>query len=215
MQPSRIPVASNSPLPSPGKPRAIPSANLSNLSALSESSTGAWERGRQSGNARSPPASVSPLHKMSELSISGNGGASSASSTGSTGSGGRRASQFSHRTGLGSPETSYHVREGYGFRPASGHSTPTGSSQPGPSPFIPYFPAAEPARRHSTEEDDEDHRPDGRGVDALREEVKEELRRHGLNDGAALLPNSEGRGIADEEGLGWPGQWAVVPCRRH
>jgi GTP cyclohydrolase I len=48
------------------------------------------------------------------------------------------------------------------------------------------------------EEDEADHRPDGRSMAELREEVRGELDKHGLG------LDSNG-GIADEEGLGWPG----------
>jgi hypothetical protein len=50
-------------------------------------------------------------------------------------------------------------------------------------------------------EDETDHRPDGRNMDQLRTEVRDELVKHGMGF------DMNGAGIADEEGLGWPGEY--------
>ena len=108
-------------------------------------------------------------------------------------------------------------REGYGFRPKSGQTTPTGSSNgPAFSPFV-------TVSGGRGDDDDMDHRPDGMSMDDLREDIRGELARIGLdhegeeshgegNDMALSLvsASSNGHGIADEEGLGWPGQ---LPAR--
>lgn len=150
------------------------------------------------GNARSPPTHPSILSEDFKPSKSARGPSGlsttqplSAPST----------SKLAQKDG-GSPAPSHieispnaiyprHQREGYGFRPTSGSSTPTGSSASGLSPFVTVG--------SSREEDDTDHRPDGRSMESLREEVRGELVKHGG------LAEQNGHGIADEEGLGWPG----------
>jgi hypothetical protein len=57
-------------------------------------------------------------------------------------------------------------------------------------------------------EDETDHRPDGRNMDQLRTEVRDELVKHGMG------LDMNGAGIADEEGLGWPGEY-IPPIPPH
>lgn len=108
-------------------------------------------------------------------------------------------------------------REGYGFRPASGQTTPTLNQ--GSSSAEQFGSASTNARGRSRalreggddeEEkegrDDYDHMPDGQSMDALREGIKGELIKSGIV--------GQGKGIADEEGLGWPGK-SISADRSH
>lgn len=121
-------------------------------------------------------------------------------------------------------------REGYGFRPRSGQSTPSGVEHD--SPTMLSFANASQSSHHTaaaaagvgsgsasgagvgfTRDDDEvDHIPDRRTVEQLREGVRDELVRHenGHGQGPGDLGQGgmivQGRGIADAEGLGWPGE---------
>ncbi|WWC69259.1 GTP cyclohydrolase I [Kwoniella pini CBS 10737] len=195
--------------------RPIPIANLNNLSLLSESSTGSWERGRMHGNARSPPNST-------KLQLEGTTGTSSSSSGGEN-------KPWPSDKGLSKPDPSTgrvkfkpqpdiplytrQAREGYGFRPTSGSTTPTTtSSSINNNNNLNYpFPVIQrPKSNYNDQNDDDgdDHRPDGRSLEELRGEVREELSKNGLLIQAARdVVNDvgvEGGGIADEEGLGWP-----------
>ena len=214
--------------PSPTNPRSglpIPTAsrssgpNLRALSHLSESSTGSWERGHISNNARSPPSHPAVLSEA--------GPSSTQSSPAKP-----RSTRPSEKSGLpiasmslgskppnglsshASPFYPRQPREGYGFRPPSGQSTPTGTASS--STFSPFLPVSAGNVRY--DDDDMDHMPDGRGMDNLREEVRSELVRNGLvesedgetESGVVVQRGTEGLsnhgGIADEEGLGWAGQ---------
>lgn len=113
-------------------------------------------------------------------------------------------------------------REGYGFRPTSGQTTPSASatasaSASGSSSQLAvqfgFGSASTNARARSRalreagedEEDgrdDYDHMPDGQSMDALREGIKGELVKAGIV--------GSGQGIADEEGLGWPGKPSLI-----
>ncbi|RSH93940.1 hypothetical protein EHS25_006592 [Saitozyma podzolica] len=201
--------------------------NLSNLSLLSESSTGSWERGRMHGNARSPPTHPSVLSEgkpragPSSLSQSveaaGAAGAAGADAGGSlltpppSTTGSNTASRpdkidlgLAHASHAHPPFHPRQQREGYGFRPASGTTTPTGAATSAASAAgtFPSFPnvALRPRSVSTNEnnEDETDHLPDGRNMDQLRTEVRDELVKHGMGF------DMNGAGIADEEGLGWP-----------
>ncbi|WVR05390.1 hypothetical protein IAU60_002404 [Kwoniella sp. DSM 27419] len=210
--------------------RQIPQANMNNLDLLSESSTGSWERGRMGSNARSPPARASLLAQgmppapsdvksASTTDASGNTGASPSASSAQ-----QQPRPWPADKGLSKPNPATgrvafppgpaytrQAREGYGFRPASGSTTPTGVSgpthgQPASSGLTYPFPAASGSSRRYEDEDDDDHRPDGQTMEQLRTEVREELEKNGLVEAARGVVESEGdmRGIADAEGLGWP-----------
>jgi GTP cyclohydrolase I len=104
-------------------------------------------------------------------------------------------------------------REGYGFRPKSGQTTPA-ETEPSQGPFSPVLKPAKTASRARGEEDDEEdedddlkygyHQPDRISVGDLRQGVKDELNRQGQAESSNLV--IQGPGIADAEGLGWPGQ---------
>lgn len=154
--------------------KGVPIPHLSGLNQLSDSSTGSWERGRTSGNARSPTNTsvLDAQSKLSGMSLSEKpAGPSSISST--------QSNQSSSRPSVLHPRKPL---EGYGFRPASGASTPTGGLRSPPSGVPPV--------------DDE----------VVEAEFNEEVRR-ALQEpdqvAPAESPIPEG-GIADEEGLGWP-----------
>lgn len=101
-------------------------------------------------------------------------------------------------------------REGYGFRPRSGHSTPLEESGQGPfSPLLKPVTQASRARRDEEEEADDDekygyHQPDRISVGELRQGVREGLQRseEGEGEGSMVVKTA---GIADADGLGWPG----------
>ncbi|ORX33740.1 hypothetical protein BD324DRAFT_683933 [Kockovaella imperatae] len=205
--------------------------NLQALSNLSESSTGSWERGHISSNARSPPRHSMLLvdHPPENRDGAADSSASSPSSRvegppfngeSSTRQPNLSLSNLSldsrARSGPASgpsaqsPLYPRQPRDGYGFRPPSGASTPTGTGSS--SNFSPFVPVSVTSIRY--DDDDMDHMPDGRGIDSLREEVKTELVRNGLVDeqeagtsGPLVQRGTEGlsgrSGIADEEGLGW------------
>ena len=198
-----MPQSARSGLPiNTSSPRPINGPNLHALSTLSESSTGHWERGSVSNNARSPPTRQSilidavstdkkPTHHSPDTSSPPLAGTS------------RPSSSLAH------PASPFHprqAREGYGFRPPSGQSTPTGSaSATGFSPFVSVSASS------YVNEEETDHRPDGRSMDSLREEVRGELVKNGLTevDTVEIQRGTEGlsvhSGIADEQGLGWAG----------
>lgn len=178
----------------------------SKLDHLSESSTGDWERGRTTSNARSPtqpsvldahmagltldhktprattaPQSSAPpaSHPAAPSSIASVASAASGGSGGSTS--GRSSNLFPRQP-----------REGYGFRPASGASTPV----------VLRSPPTEPQYSDETEIQQGD-------VDELDSQFNADVKRAlqqpaSLAVGAnALIPEG---GIADAEGLGWPGK---------
>lgn len=221
---------------SPQSPRSIPTANLNNLSLLSESSTGSWERGRMAGNARSPPtnsiladslaAGVAPVAAGVNV-VEGGNDLSPSSGAKSLRSGGaypqpqrpwpadKGLSRPNPATGRVSfpsvPQYARQAREGYGFRPRSGQTTPT----TGAEASLTYpFPSTSSSRvpRPKEDDDDLDHRPDGKSMDELRDEVREELDKQGLVQAAkgVVEPHMGISGIADEEGLGWPGKYPSV-----
>ncbi|WWD16121.1 GTP cyclohydrolase I [Kwoniella shandongensis] len=220
--------------------RPIPTANLSNLSLLSQSSTGSWERGRMHGNARSPPAVQTSLLSEGKLPIYHEGEQQQLQqqSSSDAGAGAPRPWPADQSLSKPNPATGRQTfqpqpqpqapsapshprtpREGYGFRPSSGQSTPNSSSVLGgglayPFPngssagFVPAIASASgPSRRithNDRDDDDGDHRPDGRTMESLRAEVREELDRNGLIEAARGVVEAGNGGIADEEGLGWP-----------
>lgn len=228
--PSRIPQATNS-------PRPIPTPQLNNLSLLSESSTGSWERGRMHGNARSPPT------HPSLLADSLASGAGPQPATQKAWPANRGLSSPNPATGrqnfplAQAPNYQRQAREGYGFRPTSGQTTPThtgqgaaqfpftavnpasgGSHSNGASPQQPRSSSAAPApapvasssrtrRTAERDDDDMDHMPDGQTVEELRKGVRAELEKNGLIEAAKGVVQETGgiSGIADEDGLGWPG----------
>ena len=169
------------------------------------------------GNARSPPS-----HSNSHVDKSVNGSplrpAHPRPKTKDT----HQARSQPARIALPSPSSAIHARqqiEGYGFRPTSGQTTPNGSGRGDLfSPFLTVQSNGASSSRtrdevdeEKDERDDMDHLPDPRTMDELRDEVRSELAKNGLVDGFQVRPGSEGlqlpegRGIADEEGLGWPG----------
>ena len=197
-------------------PKAI-APNLNALSDLSSSSTGRWERGAQTNNARSPPTHPSVLSERAArrdkekqahpLQFGGSETVPTPPTTANRGPG-----QVAMPPGA--PIYPRQAREGYGFRPASGQSTPTGLG--GNHSFAPF-----PSMGHSRhDEDDMDHRPDGRSMASLQAEVRQELIEGGLIEGsddevAELQRATEGLGIAsggiaDEQGLGWAGEWPLT-----
>lgn len=84
-------------------------------------------------------------------------------------------------------------------------------------PFSPFVPldapngqsgssTADRSSQREREEEDYDHH-DQTKMDDLREEVRGELVKAGLGEGPSIQPGTmAGGGIADEDGLGWPGQ---------
>lgn len=209
------------------KPKAVPTPNLDNLSILSESSTGSWERGRMHGNARSPPTQSNILSGMSPrksppgpsaLSKVHAHGASIPSPPLSA-----RPSQLdigAPASNAFSPLYARQQREGYGFRPKSGTTTPTGATSASgngnnsiggigapnqffPIPGVPHFPAV--GNRKQRDEDDFDHHPT-QTMDELRQDIRDELVPRQSSSQEANEDHAEGSGIADEEGLGWPGE---------
>ncbi|ORY28297.1 hypothetical protein BCR39DRAFT_535357 [Naematelia encephala] len=207
-QPKTSPPASKIPRPT-SSPKAIPSPtpNLHTLHRLSESSTGDWERGGSSANARSPP---SDTHSLRDY-VKGKGTAAAAA-----------------LPNLQSPlrQTSPQIhlpprypRDGYGFRPASGQSTPT--SQPSASPlsnanmnpssastlipgFSPYVAVPDASYRNGGGDDEDLDHIDRTNMEDLRDEVRGELVRMDGSGPEVQVGNLAGGGIADEEGLGWP-----------
>ncbi|WWC60910.1 GTP cyclohydrolase I [Kwoniella dejecticola CBS 10117] len=228
--------------------RPIPIANLNNLSLLSESSTGSWERGRMHGNARSPPTATSLLRESGQgLSGAPAPGSSSAAVYGeptnninninNTNNNSNLNKPWPSDKGLSRPDPSTgrvkfqpqpdiphytrQPREGYGFRPTSGSSTPTittpaqlsENSHSENNLNYPFPNTQRPRTDYNDADDDgDDHRSDGRSMDELRGEVRSELEKNGLLVQAArgvvsdvgAGAGAEGGGIADEEGLGWP-----------
>ena len=102
-------------------------------------------------------------------------------------------------------------REGYGFRPRSGHSTPLEESAQGPfSPILKPVTQAQRARRDEEEDEDEKygyHQPDRISMGELRQGVKEGLERSDEGEGSTMVVKTPG--IADADGLGWPGTLLV------
>lgn len=107
-------------------------------------------------------------------------------------------------------------REGYGFRPKSGQTTPAepessqGPFSPVLNPVNPTKTSARPRIDDEDEDEDEDlkygyHQPDRISVGDLRQGVKDELVRQDKKGSTSLVV--QGPGIADAEGLGWPGQF--------
>lgn len=190
------------PIPTTTSPRHVP--NLGNLSKLSESSTGSWERGRMAGNARSPPDTTTGP-SLSNLSLNDSPRQSL----------GLPRPPIADRTGSVS-KIPRPQREGYGFRPKSGQTTPA-EPESSQGPFSPVLkPVKTASRPRNDEEDDEDdddlrfgyHQPDRISVGDLRQGVKEELSRQGQKGSGSLVV--QGPGIADADGLGWPGQSEIV-----
>jgi GTP cyclohydrolase I len=186
----------------PGQAIPIPQQRAANLSALGGSSTGSWERGRLGGNARSPPGPTNPLSSSPSLA---------------------RAS-VSLRNDEGEPEEEHKERlkgskalqevdakytrsfserpqrEGYGFRPASGTSTPNVE--------VPSQTLAWPGRYQAKNEEKE-----GEQVLDISASALNSIR--GLNLGGSGAPRSGMETpIPDAHGLGWPGWCLVVQAIR-
>lgn len=190
-------------------PRPIPAGNtasnrqttpnLGNLSRLSESSTGSWERGRMSGNARSPPNTTS-APSLANLSLRDDGSKPSLGLA-------RPSHTSSGERSSSTTKVPRQQREGYGFRPRSGQTTP-GDTESSHGPFSPVLnPVVKNGFTAKDDEDDEDlkygyHQPDRISVGELRQGVKEELSKLGNQEGSLVV---QGPGIADADGLGWPG----------
>ncbi|KAL1411090.1 hypothetical protein Q8F55_002040 [Vanrija albida] len=177
-----------------GKPVQVP--NMANLSALSEASVGSWERGRQSGNARSPPATSvldDAYAKMRGLDI----GASSSPAAPPATAAATAAPTASASSKDAHPRVIYPrtPREGYGFRPQSGASTPTGTGAHVRSPAI----AAQ-----VTDDADVEAEEDAKLNDEVRNALKEPV---AAPPAAAAVPAS---GIADAEGLGFPAKGSLI-----
>ncbi|TXT13673.1 hypothetical protein VHUM_01040 [Vanrija humicola] len=168
---------------------------MANLSALSESSVGSWERGRQSANARSPPATSvldDAYAKMRGLDIGASAAAPPPSATAAA------AAPAAASSSKEAPRVIYPrtPREGYGFRPASGASTPTGTGAHLRSPAI----AAQTT-------DDADLEADEAAEDAkLNDEVRNALK----EPVTAPAPAAPAAGIADAEGLGFPAKGSLI-----
>lgn len=180
----------------PAKAQPQPVPNLNNLSRLSESSTGDWERGKRSGNARSPKTSTSVLEQtsaqFSKLSV------------------GDKSSQAARPTSVQNgfvPEASQQrsqsplhprlQREGYGFRPASGASTPTGIQANPLSPTV--------GAQSTDDKEIEDEELNAKLNDEVRNALKEPVSAvASTSQQTEVLPPG---GIADANGLGWPGMF--------
>ncbi|ODO10924.1 GTP cyclohydrolase I [Cryptococcus amylolentus CBS 6273] len=201
----------------PQSARPIPTQNRNNLDLLSESSTGSWERGRMANNARSPPTGSAHLPES----------LASASSPAPAEGGAprpwpedKKLSRPNPATGRQAFPTAPHYprqpREGYGFRPASGQTTPTNpAAGSGNYPFPSTSRAGAGLNAREEEDDDDmDHRPDGKTMAELQGEIREELVKDGLDhdslvNAAKSVVSTGGSsgyiaGIADEHGLGWP-----------
>jgi GTP cyclohydrolase I len=151
------------------------------------------------GNARSPDDSSTLL---ANLSLDENKGTSRQAGAGLTA-----------RVAMPPKSAQYprQQREGYGFRPRSGQSTPM--EEGAQAPFSPVLNpvksgSSSAARKRAEEDEDEDdkygyHAPDRISVGELRQGVKDELERHGDKEGTLVV---QGPGIADADGLGWPGR---------
>lgn len=178
---------------SKAQPQPVP--NLNNLSRLSESSTGDWERGKPSGNARSPKATTSVLEQagaqLDKLSIGDKPPQAAAARAAHVQTGfvpdAEKRSQ--------SPLHPRLQREGYGFRPASGASTPTGSHANPLSPSV--------GAQSTDDKELEDEELNAQLNDEVRNALKEPVSTLATTSASTeLLPPG---GIADANGLGWPG----------
>ncbi|CAK9784537.1 GTP cyclohydrolase I [Cutaneotrichosporon oleaginosum] len=179
----------SSPSNTKAAPLTVPTRQ--NLDRLSESSTGDWERGRSSQNARSPTQPSTIEAHMKSMSLSKAAAAPSSgsatrpaapSSIASVGSTGSASGSAAARTNLFPRQQ----REGYGFRPASGTSTPVPLTSPPAGEVEPEYP-------EGSAELDAQFNDDVRA--ALQQPASLAV---GAN---ALIPEG---GIADAEGLGWP-----------
>ncbi|WOO81398.1 GTP cyclohydrolase 1 [Vanrija pseudolonga] len=181
-----------------GKPVQVP--NMANLSALSESSTGSWERGRQSANARSPPATSvldDAYAKMRGLDIGTSAAAPRAPAPAPAPAPAAASSSTKEAPRVIYPRT---PREGYGFRPASGASTPTGTGAHVRSPAI----AAQVTDDADVEADEEEAAADANFNDEVRNALKEPVAAPPASAASA------GSGIADAEGLGFPAKGSLI-----
>ncbi len=207
-------------LPASGQPRPIPKAREAKLDALSESSVGSWERGKVANNARSPPsapsiligldsssdASARPSYKQQDKYV-----LSSKFPHSNVGGVGGKVNTRVPPSGSQGPEQKViyprTAREGYGFRPASGASTPTGTStghQLGSSLGV----GSDSREEVSNEIDDQEATIEDRQDEEFNEQFKKALKGIGGQSGTSDAGSSgylNGSSIADEEGLGWPG----------
>lgn len=185
---------------SKAQPQPVP--NLNNLSRLSESSTGDWERGKPSGNARSPKSTTSVLEQtgaqLGKLSIADQAAQGARAAHVQTGFAPESAQQLAH-----SPLHPRLQREGYGFRPSSGASTPTGSHANPLSPSV--------GAQSADDKELEDEELNEQLNDEVRNALKEPVTTIASTSAATeLLPPG---GIADANGLGWPGMFLAVKLR--
>jgi hypothetical protein len=84
----------------------------------------------------------------------------------------------------------------------------------------PFSPILKPVTQRSREREDDDdddkygyHQPDRISVGELRQDIKDELEKHEGERG--MVVSGSGSGIADADGLGWPGTskwetWATM-----
>ena len=167
---------STSRIPRPSiSPRFIPSSNFSNLSLLSESSTGSWERGRVHSNARSPPTHP---NLFAEKAAEGSPLRKSHSHVKESSPADGQANLPARLPMRAGPSQHRQQRDGYGFRPASGQTTPTGLGNGSLfSPFVSLPPngSLEEADNRGDDRDEMDHLPDVRTMDQLRAGVLDEL----------------------------------------
>lgn len=162
--------------------KGIPIANVKNLNQLSDSSTGSWERGRTSANARSPPNTNAVLSdaqaRMGGLSLAA--GASDKPVVPGQSAASASAQSASRPTALYPRKP----LEGYGFRPTSGASTPTGGLRSPPSGVPPEEAEADAG---------------------FNEQVRLALQPQPEAE-AEATGDEVPAGIADQDGLGWPGE---------
>lgn len=156
------------PQPAPGQALPIPQKAAENLTALGESSTGSWERGRLHGNARSPPEQTRLVGSKALQEVDA-----------------KYTRSFSER-----PQ-----REGYGFRPTSGSSTPLTEGAPSTS-------LAWPGRQQQPAKTEQE---EGEQILDISPSALNSIR--SLNLGGSGLPRSGlETPIPDAHGLGWPGE---------
>lgn len=142
------------------------------MAALGESSTGSWERGRLHGNARSPPEQTRLVGSKALQEVDA-----------------KYTRSFSER-----PQ-----REGYGFRPTSGSSTPLTEAAPSTS-------LAWPGRQQQPAKAEDE---EGEQVLDISPSALDSIRRLGLA-GSGIPRSGMETPIPDAHGLGWPGKYH--PC---
>lgn len=161
------------------------------------------------GNARSPPDTSSLLADLSLNDLKRSSASNARSPLGDgTGSSTHKSAQYPRQQ-----------REGYGFRPRSGQSTPMEEGH-GQGPFSPVLKPVTQAQKQRVrndeeeeeeeEEDDDEkygyHQPDRISVGELRQGIKDGLEKGGEGEGSMVVKTP---GIADADGLGWPGMFLL------